>query len=103
MPLSSSCRRAPTAAGITADTASTPAIASLFTHPKIIDPINPLRLYIGTNRLYQTLIGGGVWTLVSDDLTDSRGVITTIAVSPVSNKVVWTGSSNAKVFVTQSE
>lgn len=73
-----------------------------FYPPQIIDPINPMRLYFGTNRLYQTSDAGGVWTAVSADLTNNTGVITTISVSPVSNHVVWTGSSNGRVFVTKN-
>lgn len=73
-----------------------------FYPPQIIDPINPQRLYFGTNRLYQTSDSGGVWTAVSNDLANNTGVITTIAVSPVNNHVVWTGSNNGRVFVTRN-
>ena len=65
----------------------------------VIDPSNPRRMYYGTFRLYRSVDGGGLWTPISADLTDSRaGLISAIAVSPANPNVIYTGASTGAVF-----
>jgi len=76
---------------------------NLFYPRLVMDPSNPLRLYYGTQRLYQTNDGAGTWTAISPDLTASNsGVIDAIAVSPSLPRVVAVGTNNGKVQVTDS-
>jgi uncharacterized protein (TIGR03437 family) len=72
-------------------------------------------VYFGTYRLYRTVdrgknwlgLGGGV-DGYGDDLTKGKGVVTAIAAFPsrggidAVGEVVWTGSSDGKVCVTQT-
>ncbi|MBL8175230.1 MAG: hypothetical protein JNK48_11220 [Bryobacterales bacterium] len=71
-----------------------------FIPPYVMDPSNPQRLYFGTNRVYQTSDGAGVWTAISNDLTNNVGTLTTVAVSPADGRIVWAGSNSAQVHVT---
>lgn len=72
-----------------------------WTPPAALDPANPQRLYFGTQYVYQTINGAGLWTAISPDLT-SGGNLTAIAVSPVNPNTVWTGSSDSQVSLTQN-
>ena len=73
-----------------------------WTPPAAMDPLNPQRLYFGTQHVYQTVNGAGVWASISPDLTTGYGTLTTIAVSPVNPSVVWAGSSDSQVSVTEN-
>lgn len=76
---------------------------SQFYAPMVMDPSNPVRLYIGTQRLYQTNDGAGTWTAISPDLTSSNnGTITAIAVSPSFPAAVAIGTNNGRVQVTNT-
>jgi len=76
---------------------------SQFYPPMVMDPSNPLRLYYGTQRLYQSSDGAGTWTAISTDLTASNvGTITAIAVSPSFPVAVAIGTNTGKVQVTNS-
>jgi uncharacterized protein (TIGR03437 family) len=75
----------------------------------VLDPSNPQRMYYGTYRLYQSLDGGGLWQAISPDLThappgtlanNSLYTISTIAVSPVDPKTIYTGSVSGAIFQT---
>lgn len=75
--------------------------------PVIMDPADHNTLYYGSNRLYQTTNGGAWWDPISGDLTDgpgsgnlTYGTITTIAVAPSDNKVIYVGTDDANVWVT---
>lgn len=76
--------------------------------PFAMDPVDPLVLYYGSNILYQTTNGAVNWTAISGDLTDGPGggnlafgTITTIDVSPANTDVIWVGTDDANVWVTQ--
>jgi uncharacterized protein (TIGR03437 family) len=76
---------------------------SQFYPPMVMDPSNPLRLYYGTQRLYQSSDGAGTWTAISPDLTASNtGTITAIAVSPSFPGAVAVGTNTGKVQVTNT-
>ena len=68
-----------------------------FIPPLVIDPSNPLILYFGTSRVYQTINGAGAWTAIS---TAAVSPLTTIAVAPSDSNTLYVGDSNSKVKVT---
>jgi uncharacterized repeat protein (TIGR01451 family) len=72
---------------------------ALFIPPLTIDPANPLMLYYGTYRVYQTTNGAGSWTPVSADLTGG-GELSAIAVARSDNNTVYVGSSDGHFNVT---
>ncbi|MFN7939041.1 MAG: hypothetical protein U0R19_37285 [Bryobacteraceae bacterium] len=73
---------------------------SAFIAPYVMDPTKPERLYFGTNRVYQTSDGAGVWTAISKDLTNNVSTLSVVSVSPADPRVVWAGSNNGQVHVT---
>lgn len=75
--------------------------------PFIIDPTNPVILYLGTHRLYKTTNRAVSWTPISPDLTNGPptgnqvyGTITTIASAPSDINVVYVGTDDGNVQVT---
>ncbi|HWO58083.1 MAG TPA: hypothetical protein VNN55_11000 [bacterium] len=67
-------------------------------------------LYYGSHRLYKTSDGAANWAPISGDLTDGDdpgnlafGTITTIGVSPNTAGVVYVGTDDANVWVTQND
>jgi uncharacterized protein (TIGR03437 family) len=73
-----------------------------FLAPIVLDPVNPLRLYYATYRMYQTSDGAANWTPISGDLTGGRGVIDDFGVAPSDPNTIWTVSSDNRVFVTNN-
>jgi uncharacterized protein (TIGR03437 family) len=76
------------------------ADVSDFVAPLVMDPVNPQRLYYGTYRVYQTNDGAANWTAISGDLTGGGHVIAALAVAPSDPNVVYSSSSDGRVFVT---
>jgi len=70
---------------------------ALFIAPFVMDPNDPNILYAGTNRLYRTTDGAGIWEPISNDLTNGK-CISAIAVSKFLPQAIYTGSSDGKVF-----
>jgi photosystem II stability/assembly factor-like uncharacterized protein len=72
--------------------------------PVVLDPNNPSTLYIGANRLYRSDDNASNWYLVSNDLTNNLGYtsISTIAVAPSNSDVIYVGSDDGAVWVTQN-
>ena len=75
--------------------------------PFIIDPSNPAKLYLGSNRLYRSTNRAVSWTPISPDLTNGPptgnqvyGTITTIASAPSDTNVIYVGTDDANVWVT---
>lgn len=73
--------------------------------PVVMDPNNSQVLYYGTDRIYRTTNGAGIWSSISDDLTDgipgtNLGTITTIAVAPGNSDVIYAGTDDSHVWVT---
>ena len=92
------------------------------TAPVIFSPVNPKKLYFASNVLWQTLDGGQHWDQISPDLSREqwdtpasvgiyrgapeaaptrRGVIYTIAPSPLDDRVVWAGTDDGLIHVTR--
>ncbi len=75
--------------------------------PHIQDPTNTGLRYFGTHRMYRSTSNTS-WTSISNDLTGGphqdnngqvRGTLTTLAVSPLDNEVLWSGSDDGRVHV----
>ncbi len=75
--------------------------------PVEMDPHNHLVLYYGTDRIHRTADGARTWEEVSAPLVrpESKntrlGTVTTIAVSPVDSSVVYAGTDDGNVWVSQ--
>lgn len=77
--------------------------------PVTFDPNNSQTLYYGANRLYKTTDAAGSWTAISPDLTNGSGggnnvygTITTIDVSPLDSNLIYVGTDDGNVWVTQN-
>lgn len=70
--------------------------------PIAIDPQTPTTLYFGTQRMYKTVNEGTQWVPISGDLTKGSGYITTIAVAPSNPQVIYVGTSDGVVAVSQN-
>jgi photosystem II stability/assembly factor-like uncharacterized protein len=90
-------------------------------HPVVFAPGDPKELLLGANVLFETTDEGTHWKTISPDLTrddkskqgrpggpisaDVTGeemfdTLSSIAFSPLSDKVIWTGSDDGLVYVT---
>jgi photosystem II stability/assembly factor-like uncharacterized protein len=90
-------------------------------HPVVFAPGNPDELLMGANVLFETRDEGRNWKVISPDLTrhdttkmgrpggpisadvtgeEMFGTISSIAYSPLSDSVIWTGSDDGLVYVT---
>ncbi len=90
--------------------------------PFIISPHNSYTLYMGGNRLFKTVDRGDHWVPISKDLTtndpakqhagdlsvtpentgaETHSTIITISESPIREGLIWTGSDDGQVNVTQ--
>ncbi len=73
--------------------------------PVVMDPNDSQVLYYGTNRIYRTENGAEFWEPISEDLTrrlaafSLLGTITTIAVAPTNSNVIYAGTDDGKVWV----
>jgi photosystem II stability/assembly factor-like uncharacterized protein len=74
-----------------------------WTPPLIFSPTDPHTLYFGSQFLMKTADGGLDWQQISPDLTGSsqRGVIYTIAPSPLQSGEIWVGSDSGLVHLTR--
>ena len=91
------------------------------TAPVVFSPIDPRVLYFASNTLWKTLNGGRSWTAISPDLSREtwdvpasvgkyrdtpsarpaqRGVIYTIAPSPLDINRIWVGTDDGLIHVT---
>ena len=90
-------------------------------HPVVFAPGNPKELVMGANVLFETLDEGNNWKVISSDLTrndkskqerpggpisaDVTGeemfdTISSVAFSPLTDNIIWTGSDDGLVYVT---
>ncbi|HAF21892.1 MAG TPA: hypothetical protein DCK93_03095 [Blastocatellia bacterium] len=82
-----------------------------WTTPIAFSPQPPHALYQASQFLFRTLDGGKNWKIISADLTlrpgekeeDAKGVIYTIAPSPVAAETIWVGTDNGLVQLTRDE
>ena len=93
------------------------------TMPVVFSPVNPRLLFFASNVLWQTSDGGQHWTAISPDLTrdqwdapanvgiyrgrpeaapSRRGVIYTIAPSPLDGKTIWAGTDDGLIHLTHT-
>ncbi|MFH1279389.1 MAG: FlgD immunoglobulin-like domain containing protein [Candidatus Eisenbacteria bacterium] len=75
--------------------------------PLVFDPSDPETMYYGTYRVWRSVNGSASWTSISPDLTGGDhgsgfGTVTTIAVSPADPDVIWAGTDDSNVWVTQN-
>jgi photosystem II stability/assembly factor-like uncharacterized protein len=76
--------------------------------PIVMDPSDPSTLYFGTFRVWRTTNQGDSWSAISSDLTNgsagggSFGTITTMAVAPTDGDVIYVGTDDSNVWVTQN-
>ncbi len=77
--------------------------------PVTFDPANSQILYYGANRLYKTTNAAGNWTAISPDLTNGPytgnltfGTITSIDASPLNSDIIYVGTDDGNVWVTQN-
>jgi photosystem II stability/assembly factor-like uncharacterized protein len=67
--------------------------------PLAMDPENTQTLYFGTQYVYQTTNGAGLWTEISPNLTNG-GTLSAIAVAPTNSNYVYAGSGDSNVWAT---
>ncbi len=78
--------------------------------PVVLDPNDPSILYYGSQRVYRSVNRAVSWSAISPDLTDGvpgqggvvYATITTIAVAPSDPLVLYAGTDDANVWVTQN-
>jgi len=76
--------------------------------PYLVSKFNPDVLYFGSFQVYKNIDGPfDSWLPISGDLTDGTNddfhVITTLHQSPVNAQVLYAGTSDARVWVTQND
>ncbi len=75
--------------------------------PYLLDPNDPDRLYVGTYRILRTNLDDlEAWEFLSPDLTNGEGgqgltfgTVTTVAVSPADEDVIYAGTDDGNVWV----
>jgi photosystem II stability/assembly factor-like uncharacterized protein len=92
-----------------------PALRYIWQTPIVLSPHNPQIVYAGSQFLFRSLNRGDAWEAISPDLTTNetgkcgRGSgnvpycsITTISESPLRAGVIWIGTDDGKVQVTEN-
>ena len=76
--------------------------------PLTMDPNNSQTLYFGANMLYRSTDAAASWNAISPDLTNGNiggnltfGTITTISVSPLDPDLIYVGTDDGNVWVTE--
>ncbi len=73
-----------------------------FLSPMLIDPANAAQLYYGTYRVWRTQNEGVSWAALTGDLTrGGTATIASMAISPVDSRVIWVGTSDGNVQLSQ--
>ena len=91
------------------------------TQPVLFSPIDPHTMYFASNMVWKTMTGANGWTQISPDLTrktwevpanvgifkdtpaakpTQRGVVYTLAPSPLDLNRIWTGTDDGLIHVT---
>lgn len=78
--------------------------------PLEFDPQDPSILYFGSNKLYKSTNRAATFNAISGDLTDgyqpanvAYNTITTISISPVNNQVIYAGTDDGNVSISQDD
>ena len=66
-----------------------------FIPPLAIDSANPRVLYFGTNRMWRSIDGAGLWTPISPTLSVGSRLIDSIAIAPSDSNVVYATTGHA--------
>jgi photosystem II stability/assembly factor-like uncharacterized protein len=93
-----------------------------WTYPIVHSPHDPNEIFVGSNVVFRSLNGGASWLPISPDLTrhDPRtlgssggpitkdqtsveyyGTVFTLAESPITKGVIWTGSDDGLIYLTR--
>ena len=98
-----------------------PPFRFTWTSPLVFSPLDPHRLYFGAQFVLRTDNGGHTWKIISPDLTrkadkssgssssvpkekqEDRGVVYTIAPSPLRAGQIWAGTDNGLIQLTTDE
>ncbi len=73
--------------------------------PVVFDPLDPEILYYGSNKVYRSTNRAISWSAISPDLTNGPGInltygtITTLSVSPVNQDIIYAGTDDGNVWV----
>jgi photosystem II stability/assembly factor-like uncharacterized protein len=100
----------------------TPDVRADRTEPILFSPQDPHRMYYAANRLYASDDGGKTWQVISDDLARpasgsppsvgdmhaakaemQRGVIYSVAASPLTQGLLWAGTDDGLIWVTHND
>ena len=94
--------------------AGTPPLRYNWITPLVLSPHNPQVLYTGAQMLFRSMNRGDAWQEISPDLTSNGETcglnsgyvpyctITSISESPITPGVIWVGTDDGKVHVTQN-
>jgi photosystem II stability/assembly factor-like uncharacterized protein len=82
-----------------------------WTSPIVFSPVPPHGLYMASQFLMKTADGGRSWKTISPDLTlhpgeketEAKGVIYTIAPSPLAAGTIWIGTDNGLIQLTRND
>lgn len=77
--------------------------------PLMINPLNPQTIYYGRNRVYRSHDRSKTWDIISPDLTRGNqsvnlpfGTLTSIGLSPIDTNLIYTGSDDGKVWLSEN-
>ncbi|HVJ28442.1 MAG TPA: hypothetical protein VM493_12925, partial [Vicinamibacterales bacterium] len=94
--------------------AGTPPLRYNWITPLVLSPHNPQVLYTGAQVLFRSMNRGDAWQEISPDLTSNGETcglnsgyvpyctITSISESPITAGVIWVGTDDGRVHVTQN-
>jgi photosystem II stability/assembly factor-like uncharacterized protein len=78
--------------------------------PLVFNPNNPSTLYYGGSKVYKSTNHAASWSAISPDLTNgpgqynqTYGTVTTISVSPVNDEIIYAGTDDGNVWLTQND
>jgi hypothetical protein len=69
--------------------------------PILFSPTDSRTLYFAADTLWRTANGGVNWAEISPGFAGERGVISTLAPSPVDARVIWAGTDTGVIQVTR--
>lgn len=77
--------------------------------PLVQNPKNPRTIFYGRNTVYRSVDRAVTWDIISPDLTRGNqstnlvfGTLTSIGVSPVDTNIIYTGSDDGKVWISEN-
>jgi photosystem II stability/assembly factor-like uncharacterized protein len=86
-----------------------PALRYNWNTPVILSSHNADVVYFGANRLYRSMDQGESWTAISEDLSRTKnrgdvpyGTLTTVSESSLQFGLIWAGSDDGQLWVTES-